>query len=147
MHRSVDLENRKDGTLIDKKYSNASWLSSDSSTKWICDLLPSDTFTPKIAIESESTLPSGDLARYSKYCESKSFTIISPWKCADKKQIVPASFVCDGEADCSDESDEAKWLCQGETNYYLWGTVLTCFFIGFIVYLPGNLTSSLMNTF
>ena len=138
MHRSVDLENRKDGTLIDKKYSNASWLSSDSSTKWICNLLPSDTFTPKIAIESESTLPSGDLARYSKHCESKPFTIISPWKCADKKQIIPASFVCDGEADCGDESDEAKKLCQGETNYFILVTVVAYFFIGFIVCWPGN---------
>ena len=138
MHRSVDLENRKDGTLIDKKYSNASWLSSDSSTKWICDLLPSDTFTPKIAIESESTLPSGDLARYSKHCESKAFTIISPWKCADKKQIIPASFVCDGESDCGDKSDEAKALCQGERNYFLWVTVIAYFTIGFIVYWPGN---------
>ena len=138
MHRSVDLENRKDGTLIDKKYSNASWLSSDSSTKWICDLLPSDTFTPKIAIESESTLPSGDLARYSKHCESKPFTIISPWKCADQKHTIPASFVCDGEADCGDESDEAKKLCQGETNYFLLVTVVAYFLIGFIVCLPGK---------
>ena len=138
MHRSVDLENRKDGTLIDKKYSNASWLSSDSSTKWICDLLPSDTFTPKIAIESESTLPSGDLARYSKYCESKPFTIISPWKCADQKHTIPASFVCDGEADCGDKSDEAKELCQEGTNYFLLVTVIAYFSIGFIVYWPGN---------
>ena len=138
MHRSVDLENRKDGTLIDKKYSNASWLSSDSSTKWICNLLPSDTFTPKIAIESESTLPNGDLARYSKHCESKPFTIISPWNCEDKQQVIPASFVCDGEADCGDASDEAKELCQGQTNYFLLATVMGYFFIGFIVCLPGN---------
>ena len=138
MHRSVDLENRQNGNLIDKKYSNASWLSSDSSTKWICNLLPSDTFTPKIAIESESTLASGDLARYSKHCESKRFTIISPWKCADKKHIIPASFVCDGESDCDDESDEAKELCQGERNYFLLVTVIAYFSIGFIVCWPGN---------
>ena len=138
MHRSVDFENTKVDTLIDKKYSNASWLSSDSSPKWICDLLPSDTFTPNIAIESESTLLNGDLARYSKICQSKPFTIISPWNCEDKQQVIPASFVCDGDEDCGDKSDEAKWLCQGETNYYLWGTVLIYFFIGFIVYLPGN---------
>ena len=134
------MENRKDVILIDKKFSKASWLSSDSSTKMICDLLPNDIFTPKITIESKSTLPNGDVARYSKHCESKSFTIISPWKCADKnkKQIIPASFVCDGESDCDDASDEAKELCQGQTNYYLWGTVLGYFFIGFIVCWPGN---------
>ena len=138
MHCSVDLENSKDGTLIEKKHSNASWYSSDSPTKIICDLLPSDTFSPKITIESKATLPNRDLARYSKHCESKPFTIISPWKCADQKHTIPASFVCDGEADCGDESDEAKKLCQGETNYFLLVTVVAYFLIGFIVCLPGK---------
>ena len=36
---------------------------------------------------------------------------VSQVKCEESRECIPSSYLCDGEVDCKDKSDESKHLC------------------------------------
>ena len=48
-----------------------------------------------------------------------SFIAVQNFQCADRSEIFPLSYLCDGEVDCDDGSDETMFYagCQSNNNF------------------------------
>ena len=63
-----------------------------------------------------------------------SFIAVQNFQCADRSEIFPPSYLCDGEVDCDDGSDETMFYagCQSNSNFINTRPMqLNCFFTDF----------------
>lgn len=145
--QKIELEYISDGSIQLEQCDNCEWNRSsngtiDYSPRNIGPLKRDVNYIPVITISSEFNITSNlyeSKGFIDQSCRAVPFAT-SYWICADGKQFISSSAVCNDHLnpDCEDGSDEDEIRCKGSLGYLPHILVGVYFVLGYILVYPSN---------